>query len=76
MILGGLKRIAQTAEMVVPTMCGIYVLAALFVISSNASYPSRCLGHHQRRSTRKPARRFPGVLVLASSARPSPTKPA
>ncbi|MEZ6003371.1 MAG: alanine/glycine:cation symporter family protein [Planctomycetota bacterium] len=37
-ILGGLKRIAQTAEMVVPTMCGIYVLAALFVILSNASH--------------------------------------
>ncbi len=36
-ILGGLKRIAQTAEMVVPTMCAIYVIASLFVILSNAS---------------------------------------
>ena len=36
-ILGGLKRIAQVAEKVVPTMCGIYVLAALWVILGNAS---------------------------------------
>ena len=36
-ILGGLKRIAQVAEKVVPTMCGLYVAAALFVILSNAS---------------------------------------
>lgn len=36
-ILGGLKRIAQTAEKIVPTMCGVYVLAAMFVILSNAS---------------------------------------
>ncbi len=36
-ILGGLKRIAQTAETIVPTMCAIYVIAALFVILSNAS---------------------------------------
>jgi AGCS family alanine or glycine:cation symporter len=35
-ILGGLRRIAQTAEKIVPTMCGIYVLAALFVILVNA----------------------------------------
>jgi alanine or glycine:cation symporter, AGCS family len=35
-ILGGLKRIAQVAEKVVPTMCGLYVAAALFVILSNA----------------------------------------
>ncbi|MCB9832979.1 MAG: alanine:cation symporter family protein [Planctomycetes bacterium] len=31
-IIGGIKRIAQTAEKIVPLMCGIYVLAALFVI--------------------------------------------
>ncbi len=36
-ILGGLKRIAQTAEKVVPTMCAIYVAASMFVILSNAS---------------------------------------
>ncbi|MDF1839722.1 MAG: alanine/glycine:cation symporter family protein [Planctomycetota bacterium] len=31
-ILGGLKRIAQTAEKIVPTMCAIYVAACMFVI--------------------------------------------
>ncbi|MFT5199752.1 MAG: AGCS family alanine or glycine:cation symporter [Planctomycetota bacterium] len=36
-ILGGLKRIAQTAETIVPTMCAIYVAACLFVIFSNMS---------------------------------------
>ena len=34
-ILGGLKRIAATAEKIVPAMCGIYVLAALYIILSN-----------------------------------------
>jgi AGCS family alanine or glycine:cation symporter len=36
-ILGGLRRIAQVAEKIVPTMCGIYVLAALWVIVTNYS---------------------------------------
>lgn len=35
-ILGGLRRIADVASMIVPTMCGIYVLACLFVIGANA----------------------------------------
>lgn len=35
-IMGGLQRIAQVAEKIVPTMCGIYVLAALWIIVSNA----------------------------------------
>lgn len=34
-ILGGIKRIAQTAEKVVPAMCGIYVAACLYVILVN-----------------------------------------
>ena len=34
-ILGGLKRIAQTAEKIVPAMCGIYVAASLVVIIMN-----------------------------------------
>lgn len=36
-ILGGLKRIAQTAEKIVPTMCAIYVAAAMFIIIRHAS---------------------------------------
>jgi AGCS family alanine or glycine:cation symporter len=31
-IIGGIKRIAQTAEKIVPMMCGIYLLAGLLVI--------------------------------------------
>ena len=34
-IIGGLKRIAQTAEKIVPAMCGIYVAACLVVILMN-----------------------------------------
>ena len=36
-ILGGIKSIAQTAEKIVPAMCGLYILASLYVIISNAS---------------------------------------
>lgn len=35
-IIGGIKRIAKTAEKIVPLMCGVYILACLFVILSNA----------------------------------------
>jgi alanine or glycine:cation symporter, AGCS family len=31
-ILGGIKRIAQTAETIVPFMCGLYILACLWII--------------------------------------------
>jgi AGCS family alanine or glycine:cation symporter len=34
-ILGGIKRIAATAEKIVPLMCGIYVAAALFILGKN-----------------------------------------
>lgn len=34
-ILGGIKRIAATAEKIVPFMCGLYVLLCLFVLGSN-----------------------------------------
>lgn len=34
-ILGGIKRIAATAEMIVPLMCGVYVLACLFILVMN-----------------------------------------
>jgi AGCS family alanine or glycine:cation symporter len=35
-IVGGIKRIANVADKIVPVMCGIYVLAALAVIVMNA----------------------------------------
>ncbi|MCA9000940.1 MAG: alanine:cation symporter family protein [Planctomycetes bacterium] len=43
-ILGGLKRIAQTAETIVPTMCAIYVAACLYIIFSNAAHVPQAFG--------------------------------
>ncbi|MEE2887026.1 MAG: alanine/glycine:cation symporter family protein [Planctomycetota bacterium] len=34
-IIGGFKRIAQTAEKIVPTMCGIYILGSLTILVLN-----------------------------------------
>ncbi len=36
-IIGGIKRIGQVASKLVPTMCVIYVLGALYVVSSHAA---------------------------------------
>ena len=36
-IIGGIKRIANTAEKIVPLMCTIYVLASLFILISHIS---------------------------------------
>jgi AGCS family alanine or glycine:cation symporter len=36
-IVGGIKRIANVADKIVPIMCGVYVLAALVVIIDNAA---------------------------------------
>ena len=35
-ILGGIQSIARTAEKIVPVMCALYVLAALYIILANA----------------------------------------
>ncbi|MBX3439551.1 MAG: alanine:cation symporter family protein [Planctomycetaceae bacterium] len=37
-ILGGIRRIAKTAELIVPLMCGIYMLACLFILLKNAAH--------------------------------------
>ena len=34
-IVGGIRRIAQVAEKIVPTMCGIYVAACLFILATH-----------------------------------------
>lgn len=34
-ILGGIKRIAATAEKIVPIMCGMYVISCLFILFAN-----------------------------------------
>lgn len=36
-IIGGIKRIAHTAERIVPLMCGIYVATSLTILAMNAS---------------------------------------
>ncbi len=43
-ILGGIKRIASTAEKIVPLMCGIYVVACLWVLISNAAHLGTAFG--------------------------------
>lgn len=43
-ILGGIQRIAATAEKIVPLMCGIYVVAALFVLLKNFTHIPEALG--------------------------------
>lgn len=35
-IIGGVKRIAATAEKIVPVMCGIYVVACLWILGNHA----------------------------------------
>jgi len=36
-IIGGIKRIAQVTQSIVPTMCGLYVLACLWIILTHIS---------------------------------------
>ena len=36
-IIGGIRRIAATAEKIVPLMCGIYVATSLYILLTNAS---------------------------------------
>ncbi|MEL6345284.1 MAG: alanine/glycine:cation symporter family protein [Myxococcota bacterium] len=35
-ILGGIKRIGAAASIIVPVMCGVYVLAAVYILLANA----------------------------------------
>jgi len=43
-ILGGIRRIAATAEKIVPFMCGLYVLACLYVIGLHLGEMPRVVG--------------------------------
>ena len=43
-IIGGIKRIAQTAEKIVPAMCSIYVLAALTILLTSFDQIPTALG--------------------------------
>ena len=42
-IIGGIRRIASIAEKIVPLMCGVYVLACVYILVMNASaIPDAC----------------------------------
>jgi len=43
-IIGGIRRIAHTAEAIVPTMVAIYVMACLWILLSNASMIPEAFG--------------------------------
>lgn len=43
-IIGGIKRIAQVAEKIVPSMCALYVAAALFILFKNAGEIPTAIG--------------------------------
>ncbi len=43
-IIGGIRRIAHVAEAIVPTMVGIYLSAALWIVLSNASMVPDVIG--------------------------------
>lgn len=43
-IIGGIQRIAQVAAKVVPSMCGIYVLACLFILGAHVTHIPDALG--------------------------------
>lgn len=43
-IIGGIKRIAATAEKIVPFMCALYVLACLFILFSKAGHIPAAFG--------------------------------
>jgi len=43
-ILGGIRRIAATAEKIVPAMCGIYIVVALYILLAHASHVPAAFG--------------------------------
>lgn len=43
-ILGGIKRIGAAAGLIVPVMCGVYVLAALYIVGVNADQVPAAFG--------------------------------
>ena len=43
-IIGGIRRIAAAAEKIVPSMCGIYLLACLWILLINAGHIPSAIG--------------------------------
>ncbi|NNJ24610.1 alanine/glycine:cation symporter family protein [Alienimonas chondri] len=65
-ILGGITRIAATAAKIVPTMCGVYVAACLFILARNASEVPAAFGEIFSQALNPDAAYggFLGVLIL------------
>ena len=64
-IIGGIKRIAQTAEKIVPAMVLIYLLASLWILVNNASLVPHAIAtiFHEAFAPTAAAGGFVGVLV-------------
>ena len=64
-IIGGIRRIAATAEKIVPLMCGLYMLAGLVIIAVNAQRVPEALAQIVRGAWQPSALYggFLGVLV-------------
>ncbi|MHC4879076.1 MAG: alanine/glycine:cation symporter family protein [Planctomycetota bacterium] len=65
-IIGGIKSIARVAEKIVPLMCGVYVVAALFIIGKNFGDVPNAIGQifSQAFSPDAAYGGFLGVLVV------------
>ncbi|MGB0952884.1 MAG: alanine/glycine:cation symporter family protein [Planctomycetota bacterium] len=65
-IIGGIKRIASTAEKIVPTMCAIYVVACLYILGTHVSEIGSAFGliFNQAMHPTAAFGGFIGVLVL------------
>jgi len=65
-IIGGIKSIARVAEKIVPLMCGVYVVAALFIIGKNFGEVPHAIGEifSQAFSPDAAYGGFLGVLVV------------
>lgn len=68
-IIGGIRRIADVADTVVPFMCGLYMLAALFILGINAERLPWALGEIVRGAF-TPAAGYGGIIgVLVTGFR-------
>ncbi|MGD8860511.1 MAG: alanine/glycine:cation symporter family protein [Myxococcales bacterium] len=60
-IIGGIRRIGTVAGYIVPAMCGIYVIAGLFVLLAHASHVPAALGQIVTQAF-SPQAQFGGLL--------------
>ena len=68
-IIGGIKRIAGVAEKIVPLMCGIYLVACLYILLVNAGHIPAAFGKIIGSQTKRAAasiKRAAEVLNLRS----------